>query len=174
MALKSSPTRLPRRNHYQEGTGFLFVATQGGRPPARELPGTSAALVRRRGAALRRWAASEPGSAVAASVGVGRAHAVPLAGSYAQAGLAGLADPVRVGRASSLDPLLERVILMVRLLTNLNSRGMPRSSGVAACQSAPVRSTVYSRASGRTARPWRGYRDPAMSGMRPMSCGRSI
>ncbi len=31
MGLKSDPRRLPRRNHYQEGPGFLFVATQGGR-----------------------------------------------------------------------------------------------------------------------------------------------
>ncbi len=28
----ANPRRLPRRNHYQEGPGFLFVATQGGRP----------------------------------------------------------------------------------------------------------------------------------------------
>ena len=33
MPLRSDPGRLPRRNHYQEGPGFLFVATQGGRPP---------------------------------------------------------------------------------------------------------------------------------------------
>ena len=31
----ANPRRLPRRNHYQEGPDFLFVATQGGRfPPA--------------------------------------------------------------------------------------------------------------------------------------------
>jgi hypothetical protein len=29
----SDPRRLPRRNHYQEGPGFLLLATQGGRPP---------------------------------------------------------------------------------------------------------------------------------------------
>ena len=29
----ANPRRLPRRNHHQEGPGFLFVATQGGRPP---------------------------------------------------------------------------------------------------------------------------------------------
>jgi hypothetical protein len=34
MPLKSDPGRLPRRNHYQEGPDFLFLATQGGRPPA--------------------------------------------------------------------------------------------------------------------------------------------
>jgi hypothetical protein len=28
----ANPRRLPRRNHYQEGPGILFVATQGGRP----------------------------------------------------------------------------------------------------------------------------------------------
>ena len=39
-----------------------------------------------------------------------------------EAGLVGLADPVHVGRASGLDPILEQVILTVRLLTNWNSR----------------------------------------------------
>ena len=29
----ANPRRLPRRNYFQEGPGFLFVVTQGGRPP---------------------------------------------------------------------------------------------------------------------------------------------
>ena len=37
----ANPRRLPRRNHYQEGPGFLFVATQGGRPPDGLTDGTS-------------------------------------------------------------------------------------------------------------------------------------
>ena len=34
MPPKSDPRRLPRRNHHQQGPGFLFVAAQGGRPAA--------------------------------------------------------------------------------------------------------------------------------------------
>jgi hypothetical protein len=55
MPLKFDPRSLPRRNHYQEGPGFLFLATQGGRPPEAVAPGAGAGLIRRRAAALRRW-----------------------------------------------------------------------------------------------------------------------
>ncbi len=63
MALRSDPRRLPRRNHYQEGPGFLFVATQGGRPPEATARSREAGVVRRRRRALRRWADGEPGGA---------------------------------------------------------------------------------------------------------------
>jgi hypothetical protein len=56
----ANPRRLPRRNHYQEGPGFLFVATQGGRPPGDDGLRDLAAVVRRRPAALRRWADGDP------------------------------------------------------------------------------------------------------------------
>ncbi len=52
MPIKSDPRRLPRRNHYQEGPGFLFVATQGGRPVGSLIGVTSAAAIRRRRGAL--------------------------------------------------------------------------------------------------------------------------
>lgn len=55
----ANPRRLPRRNHYQEGSGFLFVATQGGRPPEGTVQAGQAANVRRRRAALRRWSSGE-------------------------------------------------------------------------------------------------------------------
>ncbi len=45
------------------------------------------------------------------------------------AGLGGLADPVHVRRASELDPVLEQVILTVRLLTNWNSRRIAAEFG---------------------------------------------
>ncbi len=54
MPLRSDPGRLPRRNHYQEGPSFLFLATQGGRPPAAELAQDVASVVRLRAGALRR------------------------------------------------------------------------------------------------------------------------
>ena len=48
MPLRSDPRRLPRRNHYQEGPDFLFLATQGGRPPAAETAHDVAGVVRMR------------------------------------------------------------------------------------------------------------------------------
>ncbi len=54
MPLKSDPRTLPRRNHYQEGPGFLFLATQGGRPPESVAPSAAARVVRHRAAALGR------------------------------------------------------------------------------------------------------------------------
>ena len=56
MPLKSDPRRLPRRNHYQEGPDFLFVATQGGRPMAAEPVRSPAAVVRGRARTIRLWA----------------------------------------------------------------------------------------------------------------------
>lgn len=55
MPLRSDPGRLPRRNHYQEGPDFLFLATQGGRPPGTEEASSVASAVRMRARALRRW-----------------------------------------------------------------------------------------------------------------------
>jgi len=69
----SDPRRLPRRNHYQEGPDFLFIATQGGRPPAASATDHQARVVRRRRTALRRLAAGEPASAICADVGCSRA-----------------------------------------------------------------------------------------------------
>ena len=46
MLIKSDPGRLPRRDHYQEGPGFLFVATQGGRPVEPRTSMSSATTVR--------------------------------------------------------------------------------------------------------------------------------
>jgi transposase InsO family protein len=122
MPLKSDPGRLPRRNHYQEGPGFLFLATQGGRPPGSVAPSASAGIIRRRAAALRRWREGEPIAGLCAELGVHRATLFRWRSRLEEAGLVGLADPVHVGRASTLDPVLERVILMVRLLTNWSSR----------------------------------------------------
>ena len=88
----ANPRRLPRRNHYQEGPGFLFVATQGGRPPDDLSPSRPAAIVRRRRAALRRWAAGEPLETVCAELGCSRASLFRWRSRYATGGLAGLLD----------------------------------------------------------------------------------
>lgn len=118
----ANPRRLPRRNHYQEGPDFLFLATQGGRPPDKSDRRSAAAIVRRRRAALRRWADGESLGAVAAEFGCSRASLFRWRIRYAQGGLVGLVDGPRVGRASDLPPVIERLILTVRLLTYWNSR----------------------------------------------------
>lgn len=118
----ANPRRLPRRNHYQEGPGFLFVATQGGRPPDEAVPRGQAATVRRRRAALRRWADGEPTATICSDLGCSRATLFRWRARYDAHGLAGLVDRPRVGRASELPSALERLILTVRLLTYWNSR----------------------------------------------------
>lgn len=118
----ANPRRLPRRNHYQEGPGFLFVATQGGRPPDDVVRHGHAAAIRRRRAALRRWAEGEPLVTICRELRCGRASLFRWRTRYEQGGLEALTDRPRVGRASALPPALERLILTVRLLTYWNSR----------------------------------------------------
>ena len=117
-----NPRRLPRRNHYQEGPGFLFLATQGGRPPDERAQRAQAAVVRRRRAALRRWAAGEPIETICLDPGCSRASLFRWRSRYTEGGLGALADSPRVGRASELPPALERLVITVRLLTYWNSR----------------------------------------------------
>jgi transposase InsO family protein len=118
----ANPRRLPRRNHYQEGPGFLFVATQGGRPPDAETLRVQAPVVRRRRAALRRWAEGEPSTLICAEAGCSRASLFRWRTRYEAEGLRGLLDRPRIGRASELPPAIERLVLTVRLLTYWNSR----------------------------------------------------
>ena len=119
----ADPHRLPRRNHYQEGPDFLFVATQGGRPPdqatERDRP---AAVIRRRRGALRRWADGEPLATICAELGCSRATLFRWRTRVAAGGLDALRDRPRIGRRSDLPAAIERLILTVRLLTYWNSR----------------------------------------------------
>lgn len=118
----ANPRRLPRRNHYQEGPGFLFVATQGGRPPEDVARRAQARIVRRRRAVLRRWADGEPIATICAEIGCSRATIFRWRTRFERDGLIGLVDAPRIGRASELPPSLERLVLTVRLLTYWNSR----------------------------------------------------
>jgi len=122
MALLSNPHRLPRRNHYQEGPDFLFVATQGGRPPKFPLVPGEARAVRRRRAALRRWMGGDSVATICADFGCSRASLYRWQSRYEQDGLAGLRDRYRAGGRSELPAVVQRVILTVRLLTYWNSR----------------------------------------------------
>jgi hypothetical protein len=103
----ANPRRLPRRNHYQEGPGFLFVATQGGRPPAALVDGTQAQIVRRRRAALRRWVDGEPIATICTELGCSRASLFRWRTRFEQGGLAALVDRQRMGRASDMPPALD-------------------------------------------------------------------
>lgn len=118
----ANPRRLPRRNHYQEGPGFLFVATQGGRPPDGIIEAGRASVVRRRRAALRRWAAGESLATICTELRCSRASLFRWRARLSRDGVEGLLDRPRIGRASNLPPALERLILTVRLLTYWNSR----------------------------------------------------
>ncbi len=86
------------------------------------MDGTLARTVRRRRAALRRWAQGEPVETVCAELGCSRASLYRWRSRFGQGGLEALVDRPRIGRASELPPALERLILTVRLLTYWNSR----------------------------------------------------
>jgi hypothetical protein len=116
-----NPRRLPRQNHYKEGPGCLFVATQGGRPPGDAGARRQAAIVRRRWAAVRRWADGEPLETIRAELGCSRASPFRWRARFEAAGLEGPLDRSRTGRASDMPPT-ERLVPTVRLLTYWNSR----------------------------------------------------
>lgn len=121
MASPSDPRRLPRRNHYQEGPDFLFLATQGGRPPHRSDRPRPAQAVRRRRAALRRWEAGEPIAGICADLGCSRAGLYRWRERYRRDGLAGLLDRYRPGGRPQVPEPIERMVVSVRLLTYWNS-----------------------------------------------------
>ncbi len=122
MGTLSDPRRLPRRNHYQEGPGFLFLATENGRPPLAADPERLAATVRRRRAAVRALAEGELVAAVCARWGCSRVSLWRWRERFAAAGIAGLVDRYRSTRQCELPPEVERVVITVRLLTYWNSK----------------------------------------------------
>lgn len=81
-----------------------------------------ARIVRRRRAALRRWADGASVTTLCAEVGWRRASLFRWRARYKADGLAGLLDRLRTGRASELPAAIERLVLTVRLLTYWNSR----------------------------------------------------
>jgi transposase InsO family protein len=129
MPLRSDPRRLPRRNHYQEGPDFLFLATQGGHP----LTGTSAVspvlAVRRRARALHAWRDGEPIETVCAQADCSRATLFRWRDRFETDGIAGLLDRPRPGDHTDLAPELERAIVIVRLLSYWNSRRIAAELG---------------------------------------------
>ena len=118
----SNPRRLPRRNHFQEGPGFLFLATENGRPPTTSEPRRMAALVRRRRAAIRALAEGGEIAAVCERFDCSRASLWRWERRFAREGIGGLVDGRRPVRQCELPPEVERVVLTVRLLTYWNSK----------------------------------------------------
>ena len=115
----SDPHRRLLRHTYQEGPGFLFLATRGGRPPGPIEPDDVAAL-RLRAKAVR--VANEEGVAAALALGVSRASVHRWRLRYAHAGLDGLRPQRRGPPSSALPAWVAQAVIVVRLLTYWNSK----------------------------------------------------
>jgi transposase InsO family protein len=117
------PNRRWLRHTYQEGPGFLFLATRGGRPPTRETVHGELAQIRRRALVLR--VAREAGIAAALALGeCSRASLFRWRAAYEQGGLEAL-RPLRRGPrqpVAGYPAWTEQVVITVRLLTYWNSK----------------------------------------------------
>ena len=115
----ADPHRRLLRHTYQEGPGFLFLATRGGRPPG-PLEGSASAGLRARIRALR--IAREKGTSAALALGVSRASLHRWRRRYEADGLAGLVERVRGPAPQRLPAWVQEAVIVVRLLTYWNSK----------------------------------------------------
>jgi transposase InsO family protein len=119
----SDPRRRWLRNTFQEGPGFRFLATRGGRPPTRRSADRDLPAVRLRARCIR--VAREEGVAAALALGLcSRASLFRWQAAFVSGGLDGL-RPDRRGprRVERVHPLwVEQVVIAVRLLTYWNSK----------------------------------------------------
>ncbi len=122
------PHRLPFRRHFQEGPGFLFLATHGGRPP-RERRRDDLARVRFRARCVRRQTelvgrVADPTEQVAQELGCAPRSLRRWLARFAQGGLAALQDGDRRPRCIRriVPEWVDLVILTVRLLTYWNAK----------------------------------------------------
>jgi transposase InsO family protein len=115
----SDPHRRPLRHTYQEGLGFLFLATRGGRPPVARVREDLAGL-RFRIRSVR--TAIDEGLAAALALGVSRASLHRWRGRYAVGGIEALRQRPRGPVRSCLPAWVERAVIVVRLLTYWNSK----------------------------------------------------
>jgi transposase InsO family protein len=115
----SDPHRRLCRHTYQEGPGFLFLATRGGRPPGLRVREDIAAL-RFRIRCVR--TAVEQGIAAALGLGVSRTSLHRWRRRYAAGGIEALRQRPRGPARTCLPAWVERAIIVVRLLTYWNSK----------------------------------------------------
>jgi len=116
---RSDPHRRPLRHTYQEGPGFLFLATRGGRPPGPP-PREDLTALRFRIRCVR--TANEDGVAAALALGAGRTSLHRWRHAYADGGIEALRQRPRVPTRQCLPAWVERIVIVVRLLTYWNSK----------------------------------------------------
>src|SRR5216683_1916306 len=120
---ESNPERRWMRHTYQEGPGFLFLATRGGRPAGPRRGREELAIVRRRARLIR--VAREEGIAAALALhGCSRATLFRWQAAFARDGLAALLPQRRGPRQPRFrhPSWVELVVLTVRLITYWNSK----------------------------------------------------
>ena len=116
---RKDPHRRLLRHTYQEGPGFLFLATRGGRPPGRPVRPDLAAL-RFRIRCVR--VARDDGIAAALALGASRASLHRWRIAYEAGGLESLGDRPRGPAPGRLPAWVEQAVIVVRLLTYWNSK----------------------------------------------------
>jgi transposase InsO family protein len=116
---RSEPHRRLVRHTYQEGAGFLFLATRGGRPPGR-CPGEDLSALRFRIRCVRTAHADGIGAALA--LGVSRASLHRWRSRQAEGGIEALRDRPRGPAPERLPGWVEQAVIVVRLLTYWNSK----------------------------------------------------
>src|SRR5260370_27980417 len=120
--VEHDPRRSVRRHHYQEGPGFLFLATQNGRP-ARKTPRPSLNEVRRRMRAVR--LAAELGIGAACSeLGCSTATLYRWLLAFEKGGIEGLVPASRrpLRMRPTIPSWVDTVIIAIRLHTYWNSK----------------------------------------------------
>ena len=115
----SDPHRRLRRNTYQEGPGFLFLATRGGRPPGPRVREDVSGL-RFRIRCVR--TAITEGIAAALALGVGRTSLFRWRHRYETGGIEALRQRPRGPARVCLPAWVECAVIAVRLLTYWNSK----------------------------------------------------
>ncbi len=116
---RSDPHRRLLRHTYQEGPGFLFLATRGGRPP-RGVACEDLAALRFRVRCVR--TAREEGIGAGVALGVSRASLHRWRTRYAEGGIEALRDRPRGPTPLGLPTWVEQAVIVVRLLTYWNSK----------------------------------------------------
>lgn len=116
---RSDPHRRLLRHTYQEGPGFLFLATRGGRPPD---PAPRLDLVGLRFRARCVRVAREAGITAALALGASRASLHRWRVRHEAGGLEALVDRPRGPAPGRLPTWVEQAVIVVRLLTYWNSK----------------------------------------------------